>query len=76
MYKVSQRRGPGGGRHPQRALAQEGGGGARHGRQVVHHAEHLDERAVRVEQRHLHGAGGRDAVAAGAEVNMTLEINI
>ena len=79
MYEVAQplvarggRRRRGAGRHVQRALAQEGARQRRHAPQVVQHHEHLHQRAVRVEQRHLHRARRRHAVAARAQVDVAL----
>lgn len=73
LVRVGRRRARGGGgRHVQRALAQERARAARHGRQVVQHHEHLHQGAVRVEQGHLHRARPRHAVAAGAQVDVAL----
>lgn len=60
------------GRHVQGALAEERARHRRHAGQVVQHHEHLDQRAVRVEQRHLDRPGAGHAVAGCAQVDMTL----
>ena len=59
-------------RHVESPLPEERLTAGRHGAQVVHHHEHLDDGAVRVEQGDLQGALLRHVVALAAQVDVSL----
>ena len=60
-------------RHVERPLADERLRGRRHVLEVVHHHEHLDDGAERVEQGRLDRALLGDAVPLLAQVDVTLD---
>ena len=56
--------------HVERPLPEEGLRVGRHVAQVVHHDEHLDDGAQRIEEGHLNGAPFRHAVSLLAKVDV------
>ena len=56
--------------HVERPLPEEGLRVGRHVAQVVHHDEHLDDGAQRIEEGHLNGAPLRHAVSLLAKVDV------
>ena len=60
--------------HVKCSLAQEGLRGWGHVREVVHHHEHLDHGAQRVEEGELQGAFFRHPVSFLSKVDMTLKL--
>ena len=60
--------------HVKCPLSQEGLRGWRHVREVVHHDEHLDHGAQRVEEGELQGALFRHPVPFLSKVDMTLQL--